>query len=182
MTDFVPRAHNPPLPPRFSPWRIMAGRPGSVWRQPVNLWFMLQFITGVWALLAASTFWDSYRNVGDGRRQAQIGRSEVASPAGDRAPVSIKVAFLISCAPPTRRVACPSLPIPIPTSMAPPRFQWENTGGHGATWPLMAFLLVLQVSASRLRSGYRFRSVLLIPNPDLDLDPDPDPPCCTPDA
>ena len=43
-----------------------------------------QFTAGVWALLAATTFWNGYRN-------------------------------------------------------------WQSTGGHGATWPLMAFLLVLQV-------------------------------------
>ena len=30
-------------------------------------------------------------------------------------------------------------------SQPPTLPQWENTGGHGATWPLMAFLLVLQV-------------------------------------
>jgi len=129
VTDFVPRAHNPPLPPRFSPWQIMAGRPGSVWRQPVNLWFMLQFITGVWALLAASTFWDSYRNVGDGRRQAQIGRSEVAFPAGDRAPVSSKDVFLTTCAPTTRRLSLP--PNPNPYLDGPPPLP---VGEHRGTW------------------------------------------------
>ena len=42
----------------------MAGR-GNVWRQPVNLYFFFQFVAGVWALLAASTFWDNYRDVSD---------------------------------------------------------------------------------------------------------------------
>ena len=68
------------LPPR--PQRLFG--PGNVFRQPLSVYSLAQFTAGIWALFAASTFWDGYRN-------------------------------------------------------------WQDTGGHGATWPLMAFLLVLQV-------------------------------------
>ena len=67
------------------PLRLVSGKAGKVWKQPIHVYYSIQFLVGVWVLLAATTFLGQYRN-------------------------------------------------------------WQDTGGHGATWPLMAFLLVLQTT------------------------------------
>ncbi|KAG1654774.1 hypothetical protein FOA52_008348 [Chlamydomonas sp. UWO 241] len=65
------------------PVGILRGGHTHAWRTPLHVYYSIQFVAGVWLLLAASSFWAYYRN-------------------------------------------------------------WQDTGGHGATWPLMAFLIVLQ--------------------------------------